>query len=102
MALAPMTHYSSFEDGSMNPEELPYIKRRSKDTGIVITACYAITTEGKAYVGEPLITNDAYIPDLKKLAKTIKDEGALAILQLQAKCLSDRSGRYYHCQRNGY
>ncbi|GET33945.1 putative NADH-dependent flavin oxidoreductase YqiG [Prolixibacter bellariivorans] len=82
ITLAPMTHYSSFEDGSMNPEELPYIKRRSKETGIVITACYAVTPEGKAYVGEPLICNDSYIPDLKKLAKTIKDEGALAILQL--------------------
>lgn len=82
VALAPMTHYSSNEDGSSIPEEFPYIKRRSRDVGLVLTACYAVTHSGKAYVGEPYITDDKFIPDLMTLAKTIKSQGAIAVLQL--------------------
>lgn len=82
VALAAMTHYSSNDDGSTAPEEIPYIKRRSKSAGIVITACYAVTEDGRAYPGEPYIHHDKFIPDLGKIAHTIKQQGALAILQL--------------------
>ena len=82
VVVAPMTHYSSNEDGSSIPDEFPYIERRSAGPGVVITACYAITENGKAYVGEPFITDDKFIPDLRKLASVIKDKGAVAILQL--------------------
>jgi len=82
VAMAPMTHYSSNKDGSMNPEELPYFQRRAKGVGIVFTHCYAVTENGVAYQGEPLISDDRFIPDLKKIAQTIQKEGALAVLQL--------------------
>jgi 2,4-dienoyl-CoA reductase-like NADH-dependent reductase (Old Yellow Enzyme family) len=47
IAVAPMTHYSSNDDGSTADEELPYVRRRSKSVGLFITACYAVTENGK-------------------------------------------------------
>lgn len=82
IALAAMTHYSSNADGSSNPEEFPYLRRRSKKPGMVITAAYAVTENGRGYDGEPYITDDKFLPDLTRIADEIKQQGALAVLQL--------------------
>lgn len=80
--LAPMTHYSSNLDGTISDQELPYIAQRSKDIGLVITAATNVSDNGKAFPGQPSIVRDTYIAGLKKLADTIKAEGAKAIIQL--------------------
>ncbi|WP_413377559.1 NADH-dependent flavin oxidoreductase [Alkalihalobacillus sp. 1P02AB] len=82
LALAPMTHYSSNDDGTMSDAELIYIKERSKDFGLIITACANVTENGKAFVGQPGIFSDELLPSLKKWAKTIQDEGAKAVVQI--------------------
>ncbi len=80
--LAPMTHYSSNPDGTISDQEIPYIAQRSRDIGLVITAATNVSESGKAFPGQPSIVNDTYIAGLKKLADTIKAEGAKAIIQL--------------------
>ena len=80
--MAPMTHFSSNEDGSISDKELPYYSERSNGVGAVITACAYVTTSGKGFVNAMGIDNDSFIPGLKKLADTIKGKGAKAILQI--------------------
>ncbi|MGL4858518.1 MAG: NADH-dependent flavin oxidoreductase [Enterobacteriaceae bacterium] len=82
VALAPMTHYSSYADGTSNPAEFPYIRRRSGGPSLVLTAAYAITDDARGYHGEPMISADHFLNDLRQVADNIKSQGALAIVQL--------------------
>ena len=82
IAVAPMTHYSSNDDGSTADEEFPYVARRSRDAGLFLTACYAVTDNGKAYPGEPLLTSDRFIEKMALLAGIIREQGAVGIAQL--------------------
>lgn len=82
IAVAPMTHYSSNEDGTISDQELDYIIPRSKEMGIVITACANVTADGKAFPGQPAINQDSQISGLKKLAQAIQAQGSKAIVQI--------------------
>jgi 2,4-dienoyl-CoA reductase-like NADH-dependent reductase (Old Yellow Enzyme family) len=82
IALAPMTHYSSKNDGHSIPEEVPYISRRSKSVGMVMTCAYAVSWNARVDYGEPFANDDIFLPDLKKIASAIKSQGALAVMQL--------------------
>lgn len=82
ITIAPMTHYSSKDDGHMIPEEVTYIKRRSKYVGMVQTCCYSVSEGGRAYFGEPFCHNDSFIPDLEKIAAAVKSHNTLAVVQL--------------------
>lgn len=76
ISVAPMTHYSSNDDGTISDRELSYITPRSKEMGMVITACANVTPDGKAFPGQPGIYDDSHIPGLKKLAQAIQSQGA--------------------------
>ena len=65
ISVAPMTHYSSNDDGTISDRELSYITPRSKEMGMVITACANVTPDGKAFPGQPGIYDDSHIPGLK-------------------------------------
>ncbi|MGN7312326.1 NADH-dependent flavin oxidoreductase [Alkalicoccobacillus gibsonii] len=80
--VAPMTHYSSNDDGTISEQEIPYIGARSDGPGIVITACANVHVNGKAFPGQPGIHDDAHIPGLKRLAETIHAKGAKAVIQI--------------------
>ncbi|WP_268475993.1 cell wall metabolism sensor histidine kinase WalK [Bacillus atrophaeus] len=82
IAVAPMTHYSSNEDGTISDQELDYIIPRSKEMGMVITACANVTADGKAFPGQPAINQDSQISGLKKLAQAIQAQGSKAIVQI--------------------
>lgn len=82
IVMAPMTNYSSNEDGTVSDEEVAYYIRRSKGVGMVITACTYGTPNGQGFPGEFAAHTDQMIPSLKRLASAIKDEGAKAILQI--------------------
>lgn len=47
VVMAPMTNFSSNEDGTVSGPELQYYARRSKGAGLVITACVYVTRGGK-------------------------------------------------------
>ncbi|MDG5788829.1 NADH-dependent flavin oxidoreductase [Evansella sp. AB-P1] len=80
--MAPMTNFASKENGIVSDEELPYYKERSGGVGAVITAVAYVTRDGKGFVNEISADSDEMIPGLKRLADTIKGEGAKAILQI--------------------
>ncbi|KXZ18574.1 NADH-dependent flavin oxidoreductase [Bacillus nakamurai] len=82
ITVAPMTHYSSNEDGTISDWEISYIIPRSKEMGMVITACANVTPNGKAFPGQPAIHDDSHIPGLRRLAETIQSQGAKAIVQI--------------------
>ena len=82
IVMAPMTHFSSNPDGTLTEAELQYIARRSKGVGMVITACVYISPNGKGFAGEPSGDRDDMIPDLRRWASVIQEQGAKAILQL--------------------
>jgi 2,4-dienoyl-CoA reductase-like NADH-dependent reductase (Old Yellow Enzyme family) len=82
IVMAPMTHWSSHEDGTVSDAEIKYYARRSKGVGMVITACVYVTPNGKGFSGEFAADSDEMIPSLRRLAATIQDQGAKAILQI--------------------
>lgn len=49
---------------------------------MVITACAYVTPNGKGFPGQFSADHDDFIPSLQRLATTIKEKGAKAILQL--------------------
>lgn len=82
IVMAPMTHWSSNSDGTVSDAEIAYYSRRSKGVSMVITACIYVTANGKGFHDEFAGDHDDMIPGLRKLATTIKEQGAKAVLQI--------------------
>ncbi len=80
--MAPMTNFSSNQDGTVSDAEVKYYARRSAGVGMVITACTYVTANGKGFHGEFGGDRDEFIPSLKRLASAIKEKGSKAILQI--------------------
>ena len=80
--LAPMTHVSSHDDGTISDVELEYIEKRSKDVGLSISAASHVTPIGQAFTGQPSVAFDSDIDGLKKLAQAMKKNGAQALVQI--------------------
>ena len=82
IAMAPMTTYSGNNDGTISDQELIYYRERSKEVGMVITATTFMQENGQGFENQFYGGSDDYIPSLEKLAKTIKEQGSKAILQI--------------------
>ncbi len=82
LVMAPMTNFSSNEDGSVTDSELAYYARRSSGVGMVITACANVTANGQGFPGEIGVDRDDLVPSLNRLAQAIQNEGSAAVLQI--------------------
>ena len=82
VVMAPMTNFSSNQDGTVSDEEVAYYSRRSNGVGMVVTACAYVTPNGKGFQGEFGSDRDDLIPSLRRLASAIKEQGAKAVLQI--------------------
>ncbi|WP_436861019.1 NADH-dependent flavin oxidoreductase [Staphylococcus caeli] len=80
--LAPLTHVSSHDDGSISNEEVVYMEQRSKDVGLALSAASNVTDLGKAFPGQPSVAHDSNLEGLKRLAKAMKKNGAKAVVQI--------------------
>ena len=80
--LAPLTHISSNDDGTISDVEIDYIEQRSKDVGLAISAASNVTDVGKAFPGQPSVAHDSNLDGLKRLAEAMKKNGATAIVQI--------------------
>ncbi len=91
-ALAPLTHISSNDDGTISDVELPYIEKRSQDVGITINAASNVSDVGKAFPGQPSIAHDSDIEGLKRLAtamkKTVPKHSYKYIMVVHKHCLN--------------
>lgn len=77
-----MTHISSHDDGTASDAEIEYMRLRSKDVGLSISAASNVTDLGKAFPGQPSVVRDSDVEGLKRLADAMKENGAKAILQI--------------------
>ena len=82
VVMAPMTNFSSNQDGTVSDEEVAYYSRRSNGVGMVVTACAYVTPNGKGFQGEFGSDHDDLIPSLHRIASAIKEQGAKAVLQI--------------------
>jgi 2,4-dienoyl-CoA reductase-like NADH-dependent reductase (Old Yellow Enzyme family) len=82
VVMAPLTNFSSNEDGTVSDAELDYYIHRAKGVGMVLTACTYVTPNGKGFAGEFAADSDDMIPSLRRLATGLKEQGAKAVLQI--------------------
>ena len=81
--LAPLTNRQSHENGQLSDDEFNWLTMRAKgEFGLVMTCASHVQEIGKGFNGQLGIFNDTLNDGHKKLAKTIKAEGSLAIIQL--------------------
>lgn len=81
--MAPMTTSSSDPNGDVTEEELIYYKRRAASgLGAVITACAHVEPLGVGFANPFGADSDERINSLTRLAASIQEGGAKAILQL--------------------
>ena len=82
VAMAPMTTWSSNDDGTVSDAEDAYYRRRVSGVGLVITGCTHVQANGVGFTGEFAAHDDAFIPSLRRLATAARSGGAPAILQI--------------------
>lgn len=80
--MAPMTTYAGHDNGDVSDEELAYYRARANGVGMLITACAHVAANGQAFRGQIAAHDDAFIPSLRRIAETIQQGGAKAILQI--------------------
>ncbi|WP_178018673.1 NADH-dependent flavin oxidoreductase [uncultured Paenibacillus sp.] len=79
---APMTISYSQQDGTISDELIAYYERRSNGVGMVVTGSTIVKPNGTVFGGELAADHDDKVPGLRRLATTIKQRGAKAILQI--------------------
>jgi 2,4-dienoyl-CoA reductase-like NADH-dependent reductase (Old Yellow Enzyme family) len=82
LVMAPMTTYSGEANGHLSDAEYQYYGARSHEVGLVITGTSYTVPNGKGFSGQFYAGSDDYLPGLTRLAKTLKSNGAKAILQI--------------------
>lgn len=84
LMLAPMTNQQSHADGTLSDEEYRWLVMRAKGGfGAVMTCGAHVVPSGQAFPGTLSISSsDLHIAGLTRLARGIKQEGSLAIVQL--------------------
>ena len=81
--LAAMTNKQSFDDGTLSDEEINWLLRRADGGfGIITTAASHVSKSGKSWEGEMGVWGDHQIPGLTKLAKGLRNQGALSLVQI--------------------
>lgn len=81
--LAPMTTYSSHEDGRIADDELTYLHRRAASglAGVITAACY-VHKSGHAFRGQWSCSRDEDLPSLRAACEAIHSGGSTAFLQI--------------------
>ena len=81
-AMAPMVAEGSTYDGFVGEDDLKYFERRSQTGALLLTGAANVGPFGNAFGYGLGIQSDAHIPGMKKLASTMKAQGAKAMLQI--------------------
>lgn len=83
LVLAPMTTYSSTDDGTITTGEVEFLRRRAAGgLGTIITAACYVERVGQGFVGQWACDHDRHLPSLRRAADAIRAEGAVALLQI--------------------
>ena len=84
LVMPPMATSNCKEDGIITEDLINYYDDRAKSghIGMIITEHAYITQQGKASLNQMSIADDSTIEGLTKLARTIKQSGSTAIIQI--------------------
>ena len=81
--LAPLTNQQSHEDGICSDDEYKWLTKRAEGGfGLTMTCAAHVQPEGKGFSGQLGIFSDDHLPGMTRLARTIKSNDSLAIVQL--------------------
>lgn len=81
--LAPMTNSQSHENGELSEEEFKWLTMRAEGQfGLVMTCASHVQEVGKGFPGQLGIFDDRLKKGHIRLARKIKEEGSLAVIQL--------------------
>jgi 2,4-dienoyl-CoA reductase-like NADH-dependent reductase (Old Yellow Enzyme family) len=81
--LAPLTNQQSHEDGVCSDEEFKWLTKRAEGGfGLTMTCAAHVQAEGKGFPGQMGIFSDDHLPGLTRLAKAIKANDSVSIVQL--------------------
>src|SRR5699024_7694282 len=80
--LSPIITNSSTREGYITKEDVAYAERRATSTPLQITGASYIEEYGQLFEYGYSIDDDRCIPGLQKLAKSMKKNGAKAVIQL--------------------
>ena len=82
-ALAPLTNLQSHKDGTLSDDEFHWLTLRAKGGfGMTMTCASHVQAQGLGFPGQLGIFGDQHLPGLTRLARAIKAENSLAIVQL--------------------
>ncbi|MFC6177278.1 NADH-dependent flavin oxidoreductase [Companilactobacillus huachuanensis] len=82
IVIPPMTEAAALENGAVSQDELRYFNIHTGGVGMFIIPTMNVSDNGKGFEGEPSVADDKFMPGLKKLANTVKQNGTKAILQI--------------------
>lgn len=82
LAMAPTSVTDAAPDGSITPANLLFFEKRTQVAGLLIAGAATITERGKAFGSQMSIAEDNHITGLSQLAKTMKQDGSKAVLQI--------------------
>ena len=81
--LAPMTNTQSKEDGTLSDEEFIWLTMRARGGfGMTMTCASHVQANGKGFPGQLGIFSDGHMEGHTRLARAIRSEGSLAVIQL--------------------
>ena len=99
--LAPLTNQQSHADGTLSNEEHHWLTMRAQGGfGLTMTCAAHVQKTGQGFAGQLATFGDEHIPGLKRLARDIKFQGSLSIVQLHhagQKSPADLIGRAPMC-----
>ena len=82
LAVAPMTHLASDDNGHITDEERQFLTDRFRGIGLFISAATLVHDGGKAFYGQPEAIGPEDLPSLREVARIAHDQGAKALLQI--------------------
>jgi 2,4-dienoyl-CoA reductase-like NADH-dependent reductase (Old Yellow Enzyme family) len=83
IAMAPLTNTQSEADGTLGDDELTWMTLRARGGFRWISTCAAfVCEEGHAWKGQLGIASDSHLPGLTRLAGSLREFGAAAVVQL--------------------
>ncbi len=89
IAMPPMTTNYGSPEGTVTNEVINHYRQRSKDVGLVIVEATAVRADGRILKGSLGLWEDGQVAGLAKLAGTIRQSGAAAVVQIShagARC----------------
>jgi 2,4-dienoyl-CoA reductase-like NADH-dependent reductase (Old Yellow Enzyme family) len=82
-ALSPLTNLQSHPDGTLSDDEFRWLTMRAQGGfGMVMTCAAHMQRRGQGFPGQLGVFGEEHLDGLTRLAKAIKSQGSLAVVQL--------------------